>query len=81
MNQDGKILSLEEEWKIRIPPEEWRIPPPEILEIEGCYYLKELKVMCQQHGLNPVGDKELLIRRLLQAGVLEKGILWKRTNH
>lgn len=65
------IIGPEEEpwWGLGDAPP--RIPPDEILAIEATYSLKQLRSMAEGHGIDPKGDKELLVRKLVHFGAIE----------
>jgi len=66
-----KVLSdVEAEWwglTFMIPD----FPPEEILIIEAKWSKKELQQLAMENNLEPRGDKELLISKLLYVGVLD----------
>lgn len=65
------VLKPDEAQALGRPDLPGRTPPPEILELEGQYSLKQLMIMCEENRLSPEGDKEKLVRRLLKKGVLQ----------
>lgn len=65
------VLKPEEAYARGLPDLPGRTPPNEILELEGQYSLKQLRMMCSENRLSPEGDKEQLVRRLIKKGVLE----------
>lgn len=47
-------------------------PPQKILDIEAKYFKKELQQMCLEYFLDPRGDKQLLIEKLLYIGAIDE---------
>lgn len=74
MGHSPKILAPGEEYRVTeelIKPRE-RLVSPSILEVEGRYFLSELKDMARKAGLSAVGTKDQLCRRLINAGIITK---------
>ena len=79
MGHSPKVLTPGEEARVaesRFYPGELeelrkaKISNHRIMECESKYLLTELKEMAKTKGLSPAGDKELLCRRLIKAGVI-----------
>ena len=67
-----KLLSSEEAGWLGLEEMEPIIPTQVILHIEGKWSKRDLQSLCNRHNLDSRGDKELLVSRLLWAGVIDE---------
>ena len=67
-----KLLSNEEASWWGLPEMLPDFPPDEILLIESKWSKKELQWLAIENRLDPGGDKELLVRKLLYVGALDE---------
>lgn len=67
-----KLLSDEEAEWLGLGEMDPIIPPQVILDIEGNWSKWDLQALCHRHNIDSRGDKELLVSRLMWAGVLDE---------
>ncbi len=67
-----RVLSPEEVRAWGLPEMIPIFPPDEILAIEAKWSKKELQEMAVDYFLSPEGDKDLLVRKLIYVGALDK---------
>jgi hypothetical protein len=72
MEYAAKVLTEKEALAWGLPPMMTEYIPDRILNIEGKWGKEELQNLCVEYSLDPSGNKDLLVRKLLYIGALDQ---------
>jgi hypothetical protein len=72
MKYAAKVLTEKEALAWGLPPMMTEYIPDRILNIEGKWGKEELQSLCEEYSLDPYGNKDLLVRKLLYIGALDQ---------